>query len=151
MIWRCRFDSSTTSKAAMPSVPTPAAARYISAGDPRPPAPMTRTLAFFRRFCPSIATSGMIRWREYRRISSTDRSAAGSTSGGRDIQHLLVPNCGSAASIVSTEEDRCTFRDADPTGSAGQVRLHGRQHRPDDGLGRRAEHRGLGLGELLGA
>ena len=27
MIWRCRFDSSTTSKSTMPSVPTPAAAR----------------------------------------------------------------------------------------------------------------------------
>ena len=27
MIWRCRFDSSTTSKSMMPSVPTPAAAR----------------------------------------------------------------------------------------------------------------------------
>ena len=64
MIWRCRLDSSTTSKSTMPSVPTPAAARYISAGLPSPPAPTTSTLAFFSRFCPAIATSGMIRCRE---------------------------------------------------------------------------------------
>ena len=63
MIWRCRFDSSTASNSTMPSVPTPAAARYISAGDPRPPAPTHSTFAFLSRFCPAIATSGMIRWR----------------------------------------------------------------------------------------
>ena len=63
MIWRCRFDSSTTSKSTMPSVPTPAAARYIRAGEPRPPAPTQSTLAFLSRFCPAIATSGMIRCR----------------------------------------------------------------------------------------
>ena len=38
---------STTSKSTMPSVPTPAAARYIAAGDPRPPAPMHSTFAAF--------------------------------------------------------------------------------------------------------
>ena len=64
MIWRCRLDSSTVSKSTMPSVPTPAAARYISAGEPRPPAPTQSTLAFFSRFCPATPTSGMIRWRE---------------------------------------------------------------------------------------
>src|SRR5690349_10741677 len=82
MTWRCRFDSSTTSKSTMPSVPTPAAARYSSAGLPRPPAPMTRTLAFFSRFCPVTPTSGMIRCRLYRATSSLVSSAAGSTSGG---------------------------------------------------------------------
>ena len=61
MIWRCRFDSSTTSKSITPSVPTPAAARYSRAGEPRPPAPTHSTLAFFSRFCPVIPTSGMIR------------------------------------------------------------------------------------------
>ena len=50
MIWRCRFDSSTVSNSTMPSVPTPAAARYSSAGLPSPPAPMTSTFAFFSRF-----------------------------------------------------------------------------------------------------
>ena len=45
-------------------VPTPAAARYMALGAPRPPAPMSRTRAFLSRFCPSMATSGMIRWRE---------------------------------------------------------------------------------------
>ena len=64
MTCRCRLDSSTTSKSTMPSVPTPAAARYSSAGDPSPPAPTHSTRAFFRRFCPVIPTSGMIRWRE---------------------------------------------------------------------------------------
>src|ERR1700712_4157286 len=74
----------------MPSVPTPAAARYIRAGEPRPPAPTARTLAFFSRFCPSIRTSGMIRWREYLRTSSTVSSAAGSTRGGSDTGTPLV-------------------------------------------------------------
>src|SRR3954447_1892258 len=84
MIWRCRLDSSTTSNSTMPSVPTPAAARYISTGEPSPPAPTASTLAFFSRFCPSIPTSGMIRCRLYRRTSSIERSAAGSTRGGKD-------------------------------------------------------------------
>jgi hypothetical protein len=50
MICRWRLLSSTVSKSTMPSVPTPAAARYISAGEPRPPAPTQSTLAFFSRF-----------------------------------------------------------------------------------------------------
>ena len=58
MTWRCRLDSSTSSNSTMPSVPTPAAARYSSAGLPRPPAPMTSTLAFFSRFCPVHADVG---------------------------------------------------------------------------------------------
>ena len=88
MIWRCRLDSSTVSNSTMPSVPTPAAARYISAGEPRPPAPTHSTRAFFSRFCPVIATSGMIRCRLYRRTSSTVRPGAGSTSGGSDTAFL---------------------------------------------------------------
>src|SRR3954449_10301249 len=35
MIWRCRLDSSTVSNSTMPRVPTPAAARYMSTGEPR--------------------------------------------------------------------------------------------------------------------
>src|ERR1700742_1555385 len=84
MICRCRLDSSTTSKSTMPSVPTPAAARYSSAGEPSPPAPTTRTFAFFSRFCPVMPTSGMMRCREYRFTSSTLSSSAGSTRGGND-------------------------------------------------------------------
>ena len=42
-ICRCRFDSSTTSMSTMPIVPTPAAARYIAAGEPSPPAPSIST------------------------------------------------------------------------------------------------------------
>ena len=64
MIWRCRFDSSTVSKSTIPNVPTPAAARYMRAGEPSPPAPTQSTRAFFRRFWPVTPTSGMIRCRE---------------------------------------------------------------------------------------
>jgi hypothetical protein len=59
-----------------PDSTTPAAARYIAAGEPRPPAPMHRTLPAFSFFCPSTPTSGMIRCREYRLISSAVRSLA---------------------------------------------------------------------------
>ena len=52
MIWRCRLDSSTTSKSTMPSVPTPAAARYSSAGDPRPPAPTHEHLGVLQALLP---------------------------------------------------------------------------------------------------
>ena len=55
MIWRCRFDSSTTSKSMMPSVPTPAAARYISAGEPRPPAPTHQHLGVLQPLLPGHA------------------------------------------------------------------------------------------------
>ncbi len=37
MTCRCRLESDTTSSSITPSVPTPAAARYISTGAPRPP------------------------------------------------------------------------------------------------------------------
>ncbi len=50
-IWRCRLLSSTASWSAMPNLPTPAAARYIATGLPRPPAPMTRTEELQRRDC----------------------------------------------------------------------------------------------------
>src|SRR5712691_9812857 len=43
-IWRCRFDSSTTSASTIPMRPTPAAARYSDAGEPRPPAPASRSV-----------------------------------------------------------------------------------------------------------
>jgi hypothetical protein len=64
MIWRWRFDSSTTSKSTSPSRPTPAAARYSAIGEPSPPAPMHSTLAALSFFCPSIPTFGRMRWRE---------------------------------------------------------------------------------------
>jgi hypothetical protein len=40
-IWRWRLLTSTMSKSTIPIVPTPAAARYSDAGEPRPPAPMS--------------------------------------------------------------------------------------------------------------
>src|SRR6266498_2006161 len=82
MTCRCRLEASTSSKSTMPMWPTPAAARYMALGEPRPPAPISSTLAFFSRFCPSIATSGMIRCR--------DSSPAGSTSAGNAM--VLVPS-----------------------------------------------------------
>src|SRR5919106_1230365 len=47
-------------------VPTPAAARYRSAGEPRPPAPIVRIFASRILVCPASPTSGRIRCREYR-------------------------------------------------------------------------------------
>ena len=61
--WRCRFDSDTVSSSMTPSVPTPAAARYISAGAPRPPAPTTSTGAFFNAAWPGPPTSRSTIWR----------------------------------------------------------------------------------------
>ena len=52
MIWRCRLDSSTMSNSTMPSVPTPAAARYSSAGEPRPPAPTHEHLGVLQPLLP---------------------------------------------------------------------------------------------------
>mmetsp|Transcript_19680 Transcript_19680/g.39148 ORF Transcript_19680/g.39148 Transcript_19680/m.39148 type:complete len:223 (-) Transcript_19680:99-767(-) len=91
MIWRCRFDSSTVSASTMPTVPTPAAARYSSAGDPSPPAPTHSTEEPFRRRCPRTPTVERTKWREYRAtsslVSSGRRSGASGASdggGGRD-------------------------------------------------------------------
>ena len=44
-------------------VPTPAAARYISSGEPSPPAPMTSTLAALSLCWPWPPTSRSTRWR----------------------------------------------------------------------------------------
>ena len=51
------------SNSAIPIVPTPAAARYMSAGEPKPPAPTQRTFAFINLAWPAMARSGMIKWR----------------------------------------------------------------------------------------
>ena len=45
IVCRWRFVSSTSSSSTIAIRPTPAAARYCSTGDPRPPAPTTRTRA----------------------------------------------------------------------------------------------------------
>ena len=64
MTWRCRFERSTTSSSTMPSVPTPAAARYSAVGEPSPPAPSSSTLALSSFVWPSSPISGTSRWRE---------------------------------------------------------------------------------------
>src|SRR5690348_3514359 len=56
----------------MPIVPTPAAARYSAAGDPSPPAPMSRTFAASSLRCPTDPTSGKMMCRAYRRAWSSD-------------------------------------------------------------------------------
>ena len=61
-IWRCRLLSSTASWSAMPSLPTPAAARYIATGLPRPPAPMTRTEELQRRDCAAHSKPPLGTW-----------------------------------------------------------------------------------------
>src|SRR5207237_1391538 len=63
MIWRCRLESDTSSSSITPSVPTPVAARYISAGAPSPPAPITSTRARFSAACPGPPTSRKTIWR----------------------------------------------------------------------------------------
>src|SRR6187200_1000895 len=80
-IWRCRFVTSTTSKSTSPIVPTPAAVRYSASGEPSPPAPMSSTRDALSRCCPSSATSGRMRCRLYRRISSEDSSSSCVASG----------------------------------------------------------------------
>ncbi len=63
MTWRWRFERSTTSSSTIPSVPTPAAARYSAIGEPSPPAPRQSTFASSSFFWPSTPTSGTSRWR----------------------------------------------------------------------------------------
>src|SRR5712692_6297011 len=67
----------------MPTLPTPAAVRYMAAGEPRPPAPSSRTLVFSSLRCPAPPTSGRIRWRAYRDTCS-------GVNPLRDI-HLTIP------------------------------------------------------------
>mmetsp|Transcript_7170 Transcript_7170/g.24385 ORF Transcript_7170/g.24385 Transcript_7170/m.24385 type:complete len:203 (+) Transcript_7170:102-710(+) len=63
-ICRWRFDTSTSSSSTMVSFPTPAAARYMSAGEPRPPAPTQQTEPALSRAWPRMPTSSRMRWRE---------------------------------------------------------------------------------------
>ncbi len=58
----------------MPNVPIPAAARYRSNGDPRPPEPMTRTREFKSVFWPLPPTSFNKMWRAYLCICSSVKS-----------------------------------------------------------------------------
>ena len=62
--WRCRFERSTSSSSTMPSVPTPAAARYRAVGEPSPPAPSRSTFASSSFCWPSMPISGISRCRE---------------------------------------------------------------------------------------
>src|SRR5207302_3490666 len=51
---------------------------------------MSNTLAFFSLSCPSMPTSGMMRWRLYRRISWFERLAAG-----------FAPVCGCVVAAIA--------------------------------------------------
>lgn len=48
----CKLSIETVSWSTTPNLPTPAAARYIATGHPKPPAPMTKTEASRSRSCP---------------------------------------------------------------------------------------------------
>ena len=61
--WRCRLLSSTTSSSTRPMVPIPDAARYIAAGEPSPPAPISSTLLSRSLRCPAWPISGISVWR----------------------------------------------------------------------------------------
>src|SRR5262249_46677065 len=61
MICRCRLDTSTTSSSMMPSVPTPAAARYSAPGAPRAPRPGDRRARFDPFNLPRLAHLGQHR------------------------------------------------------------------------------------------
>ena len=60
---------STSSSSTIPIRPTPAAARYARTGDPSPPAPTHKMRAAASRSTPAKPTSGINRWRAYRRRS----------------------------------------------------------------------------------
>src|ERR1017187_9649075 len=83
MICRCRLLKSTVSNSTMPMVPTPAAVRYNAIGEPSPPEPISNTFAALSRSWPSTPTSGRIRWREYRLISSLVNFARSLMMGSR--------------------------------------------------------------------
>ncbi len=63
MTWRWRLERSTTSSSTIPIVPMPAAARYSAVGEPRPPAPSSRTFASSIFCWPSTPISGTSMWR----------------------------------------------------------------------------------------
>ena len=86
-------------------MPTPAAARYIATGEPSPPAPMQSTLAAFSFFCPSMPTSGRIRWRLYRLISS----ALSAGSGGAAVAPVPPATEGMMLSVSPGFTFVCSF------------------------------------------
>ena len=72
IICRCRLVTSTVSPSQRVMEPTPAAARYRAAGDPRPPTPTMSTLAFLSFACPSMPKPGSDMWRAYRSSSCVE-------------------------------------------------------------------------------
>src|SRR5439155_10422487 len=94
-IWRCRLVRSTVSPSARVIVPTPAAARYSAAGEPSPPAPMTRAEDPSSFSCPSTPISGSRICREYLRSCS---SFINGHTGSRDEPRAAsVPSRGDKA------------------------------------------------------
>src|SRR3569833_3413157 len=142
--WRCRLDSSTTSKSMTPRVPTPAAARYSRAGEPRPPAPTHSTLAFFRRFCPAIPASGMFWWRVLRRSSSLVCLSVGLSWGGNDtvspVRARDCPDGHRSPRPASSPGDNSPIRPVIPRETAA--------HRRHAGVGTADQHRSLDSGHI---
>src|SRR5262245_61938441 len=107
--------------------PTPAAARYIAAGEPSPPAPIHKTLPAFSLRCPSTPTSGMIRWRLYRLISS-------------------LVSCGSSFSVMTltvVSPSKARYRRTRAKSSGLRTKLDASRHRRDDADGIARRHRRL--------
>src|SRR3989338_8930977 len=124
MICRWRFVKSTWSKPTPPSRPRPAAARYRPSGEPKPPAPMSRMPASLSFCWPSMPTSGMIRCRLYRKISSFVRSAIS------ECQHL-IGSCnifqqerGQSANLVDLFDEVLLLQPAHRHRGAAGVILH---------------------------
>ena len=63
---RCRLESDTMSSSTMPSVPTPAAARYCSTGAPSPPAPIDQHAGALQ---PLLAGAADLRQHDVARIA----------------------------------------------------------------------------------
>ena len=64
------------SESTIPIVPTPAATRYSKVGEPKPPAPTTRTDDCFSFFWPFILNSGRTNCLEYLRSSLFSKTLA---------------------------------------------------------------------------
>ena len=96
--WRCKLDSSTTSKSTIPIRPTPAATKYINVGEPKPPVPTHNTLDALSFCWPSIPTSSKMRCREYRAIQHFP-NVANQTSKPPAIEGTMVNLSSSSTSV----------------------------------------------------
>jgi hypothetical protein len=67
-IWRWRLLIAIVSSSTIPSFPTPEPARYSAQGQPRPPAPMMRTLPLHRPCWPAKMFRGLLDGLVHKRV-----------------------------------------------------------------------------------